>query len=65
MVYDIHGVPRGELRYDAQGYEEWPAGVHGWTHALDCTVEPYAERSLEENLTFARYVHKEAVVVRL
>lgn len=65
MVYDVKGVPLGELRFDEAGRELWPEGVHGWTHALDCTIEPYAERTLEENCTFAKYVHKHAVVVKL
>lgn len=61
-VYTTEGKPLGELTFD-DGYEVWPAGVHGWTHALDCRIEPYNERSLEENLDFAKSVHKQVVVV--
>lgn len=64
MVYDLDGVPLGELT-EADGYEVWPDGVNGWKHTLDCTVEPYEERTLEENVAFARKVHKHAVVMRI
>ena len=64
MVYNLEGVPFGELTMQ-DGYEQWPDGVNGWKHALDCTVEPYDERTLEENLSFAKKVNKLAVVMKL
>ncbi len=57
MVYDLDAELVGELTFE-KGYEVWPEGVHGWKHALDCTVEPYAERTLEENVEFAVHVNK-------
>ena len=64
MIYDLDGVPLGELGED-EGYEVWPDGVRGWSDTLDCTVEPYDERTLEENVKFARHVNKHAVVMRI
>jgi hypothetical protein len=64
IVYDLKGIVKGELRFE-DGHEVWPAGVHGWKHALDCTVEPYAERDLDENTAFAERVNKFNVVMRL
>lgn len=63
LVYDIEGELVGEMTVENQK-ERWPEGVKGWKHALDCSVEPYDERSLAENLAFAAHVHKHNIVVK-
>ena len=63
LVYSVSGDKLGELTF-VDGYEQWPEGVEGWSHCMDCTVEPYDERSLKENLHFAEHLHREAIVVK-
>ncbi len=41
----------------------FPPQVAGWTDVLDCREEPYTERSIAENCTFAQRVHKKYILV--
>ncbi|OIP30993.1 MAG: hypothetical protein AUK47_23535 [Deltaproteobacteria bacterium CG2_30_63_29] len=63
VIYGLEKDRLGELTF-VDGHEVWPAGVNGWSATLDCTVEPYAEMSLNENVHFAHHIHKQAVVVK-
>ena len=42
---------------------EFPAGIR-WSDVLDCRIEPYTSRTLEENVAFAAGVHKAFILVK-
>ncbi|MDX9723499.1 MAG: hypothetical protein RBU37_22315 [Myxococcota bacterium] len=60
VLFDMEARELGELSVK-QGEWLWPQGTGGWSQTLDCTVEPYAQESLEENLAVARRVRKRYV----
>ena len=64
MVYTVDGEPQGELRLE-DGREIWPPNVRGWSDVLDCTIEPWLDQSLDDNLRYAARVRKSAVVIRI
>ena len=37
-------------------------GKFNWSKVLDCTHEPFNERTLEENLKFAEHIHKNYIL---
>ena len=41
----------------------FPSRVAGWTDVLDCREEPYTERSLAENCSYAVHVRKKYILV--
>ena len=56
-VFNLSAELVGEMIVD--GHKEiWPQDVHGWKHTLDCSVKPYSERSIAENIAFAEHIHK-------
>ncbi len=62
FIYDADAKPVARLVMEQQR-EVWPPGVNGWTDCLDCTVAPYKDRPLRENLLLAARVNKAFVVM--
>jgi hypothetical protein len=63
-VYSVEGAQVGEMRIQ-NDREVWPEGVNGWKHTLDCSVPPYHNLPLQENLAFAKRVNKKNILVAL
>lgn len=62
--HDPEGPTRLDERPQVDGLDVYfPDGVDGWTDVLDCRVEPYTEKSIRENSTFAHHVHKKYILV--
>ena len=62
-VYDTHSKERAGSAHASGLDVSFPDGVRGWPDVLDCRVEPYRSRSIDENCAFATHVHKPFILI--